>query len=423
MKHTTLLLLSTTLLASTTARAAEASLISKAASKTIYWANGTVNTEAFGGGTGVGDWFNDRTTDSVYYGPNSRANNGSYIILDFTSQMADGYFVTVIAISSLSEKKQYSLYYSADGTTWNAVTDGVGISHTGTRSLDVNDIATHVKLVFNNIGDGWEAGISEIQVYGMDPADVGCRHPSYTEWQFVSGSSTCTSPGKEQRKCTVCGETFERDSELYSPLGHDYVSTLATPGTSSSFGTGSIGCSRCDWSATFNVPLDLITLGGVAHNGLVQFTDLSVSSTVAGAGVGPSDLFDNNWTWGWGAYWIANTRKESEYIQYDFGTEIDLTEIRYSAANRNQTLKFYKWDGETEEPLAEVSIVKDSSSYHQGSLSFRGVTTKGLRMHIVDADGEPYNGTKPVAFSELHAYGTVVGAGKLDVRRSRIILY
>lgn len=419
MKHATYFLLATILLASISARAAGASLISKAASKTIYWSNGTVNNNAFGGGPVETAWFNDNLKDEVYYGPNGRADAGSYIILDFTSQMADGYFVTSIAISSLNEKR-YSLHYSAGGANWTTVTNG--ISHTGTKSFDVNDIATHVKIVFLEVG-GWTPAISEIQVYGMDPADVGCRHPSYTEWQFVSGSSTCTAPGKEQRKCAVCGETFERDSELYPPLGHDYISTLESPGTSSTFGKGSIGCSRCDWSASFNVPLDLISLGGVAHKGLVQFTDLSVSSTVSGAGVGAKDLVDNDWTWDWAAYWIANTRQESEYIQYDFGMEIDLTEIRYSAANRDQTLKFYKWDGETEEPLAEVSIAKDSSSYHQGSLSFRGVSAKGIRLHIVDSVGEGYNGARPVAFSELRVYGTVKGAGKLDVRRSRIILY
>ena len=404
--------------------AAEPLLISKTAGKTVYWANGTVNNGPFGGGTGLSDWFNDVLDDNVYFGPNNRANNGSYVVLDFTGQMpAGGYFITDIAISEQNELA-YSLYYSVGGTEWTAVKDGVGISGVGTKTVSVNETATHVKVVFNVVG-GWTPGVCEIQVYGMDPADVECRHPTYTEWQSVSGSATCTTVGKECRKCTVCGEEFERDAEQSPPLGHDYVSTLATPGASSRFGSGTLSCSRCDWSATFNVPLDLASLGGVSHRNLIQFTDLSVSSSVSGAGVGAKDLIDNDWSWEWAAYWIAETRGESEYVQYDFGTEIDLTKIEYSSANRNQTLKFYKWDGENEVPLAEVAVVKDGSGreYQRGSIEFRGVVAKGIRLHIVDPTGEGYNGARPVAFSELHPYGTVVGAGKLDVVRTRILLY
>ena len=76
-------------------------------------------------------------------------------------------------------------------------------------------------------------------------------------------------------------------------------------------------------------------------------------------------------------------------------------------------------------PLAEVAVVKDGSGreYQRGSIEFRGVVAKGIRLHIVDPTGEGYNGARPVAFSELHPYGTVVGAGKLDVVRTRILLY
>ena len=56
-------------------------------------------------------------------------------------------------------------------------------------------------------------------------------------------------------------------------------------------------------------------------------------------------------------------------------------------------------------------------------MEFRGVVAKGIRLHIVDARGVGYNGISPVGFSELHPWGTVVGAGKLDVLRTRIFLY
>ena len=147
-----------------------------------------------------------------------------------------------------------------------------------------------------------------------------------------------------------------------------------------------------------------------------------------GGGAGPGQLIDDDWTWHWDGgvgQWIAASRNESEYVQYDFGTEIDLTDIKWSAHNHAHTLKFYLWDGETEEPLFEVSIAKDGTgnAYQRGARSFRGVSAKGLRLHIVDATGVGYNGTSPVGLSELRPWGTVKGAGLLDVLRTRILLY
>ena len=56
-------------------------------------------------------------------------------------------------------------------------------------------------------------------------------------------------------------------------------------------------------------------------------------------------------------------------------------------------------------------------------MEFRGVSAKGIRLHIVDSKGVGYNGLSPVGLSELHPWGTVMGAGKLDVLRTRILLY
>ena len=238
----------------------------------------------------------------------------------------------------------------------------------------------------------------------------------------MPGSATCKAFGVKRRKCTVCGEVFEQDDAF--PLGHDWETHLDTPGSSSSYGSGTLVCSRCGESIVFNVPLDLKTLGGVAIPGKVQFTDVSVSSFIADSGVGAKDLIDDDWSWEWGAYWIAETRSEAEYIQYDFGTEIDLTKIEWSAPNQALTLKFYKWDGENEEPLVEIPVVKTGSAgYQRGSMEFRGVVAKGIRLHIADRQGIGYNGISPVGLSELHPWGTVVGAGKLDATRTRIFLY
>ena len=44
-------------------------------------------------------------------------------------------------------------------------------------------------------------------------------------------------------------------------------------------------------------------------------------------------------------------------------------------------------------------------------------------IHIVDSKGIGYNGLSPVGLSELRPYGTVKGAGKRDVLRTRILFY
>lgn len=344
------------------------------------------------------------------------------------------WFVTEFKIGHRGNSK-YSLYYTTevepanilscakDPRTWTPVPGATDIQAAGTKSYGVNAVATAVKYVFDTHVE-WDTSLAEVEVWGVDPAEQECQHPSYTDWEEVPGSATCTAFGFKRRKCTICGETFELDSDL--PLGHDWESHLSQPGSSSAFGSGTIVCSRCGDTIVFNVPLDLTTLGGVALPGVVQFTDLSVSdSNPNGGGTGPDDMIDGDWTYGWGSYWFPSTRSEAEWVEYDFGTEIDLTKIEWSVANHAQTLKFYTWDGEAEEPLVEIPVAKDNTNndYQRGSIEFRGISVKGIRLHIADSIGVKYGGSWFVSVSELHPYGTVVGAGKLDVVRTRILLY
>lgn len=385
------------------------------------------------GGTWTTAFFNGNFTD---YGYQNTA--GAEIVIPTTGldenerDTGVAWFVTEFKVGHLGNTK-YSLYYTTepepanilnnakDPRTWIPIEGATNIQAEGTKTYNANVIATAVKYVFDT-AIGWTESLAEVEVWGYEPDDGTCLHPSYTDWEEVSGSATCTAFGVKRRKCTVCGEVFEQDDAL--PLGHDWETHLDTPGSSSSYGSGTLVCSRCGESIVFNVPLDLKTLGGVAIPGKVQFTDVSVSSFIADSGVGAKDLIDDDWSWEWGAYWIAETRSEAEYIQYDFGTEIDLTKIEWSAPNHALTLKFYKWDGVNEEPLAEIPVVKTGSAgYQRGSMEFRGVVAKGIRLHIVDSRGVGYNGISPVGFSELHPWGTVVGAGRLDATRTRIFLY
>ena len=311
------LLVSATFACAPACAATEPQLISKQSIATIYKSNGTVNNDAFGGGTGMGNFFDGNLTSGVYIGPNGRTDNGSYIILDFTKDStmpSGGWFVTSFDISSATTHK-YSLYYSPDGSAWTNVKDGVGVSRVGTAVYDVNQIAQKAKIVFDEIG-GWTATVAEIQVYGLDPADLTCLHTHLPEWEAIQGTANCTEYGIEQRQCPDCGEWFRRESSTALPLGHDFESNLDAAGTSLQFGSGSITCKRCDWSLDLSKPANLVTnivggtkIGRVPVQGQVNFTDVTVSSTGQEIyGVTPNYLIDNNWTAAWNHYWFANSK-------------------------------------------------------------------------------------------------------------------
>ena len=117
-------------------------------------------------------------------------------------------------------KKPYSIYTTTDGSTWSAVDGAVNVKADGVASYDVGVIATQVKYVFNE-GSMWDYSteyIAEIQVLGLDPADIECTHPTWTEWTVVPNSATCTEKGTEQRFCTVCNEQQTKASDA-PPLG------------------------------------------------------------------------------------------------------------------------------------------------------------------------------------------------------------
>ena len=430
--------LATHLVADLASAATEPQLISKQSIATMYKSNGTVNNDAFGGGTGMGNFFDGNLTSGVYIGPNGRTDNGSYIILDFTkdsSMPSGGWYLTSFAISSATTHK-YSLYFSPDGSSWTAVTDGTGVSKVGTAVYDVNETAQKAKIVFDEIG-GWTATVAEIQVYGLDPADLTCLHTHLPEWEAIQGTANCTEYGIEQRQCPDCGEWFQRESASMLPLGHDFESHLDATGTSLQFGSGSITCKRCDWTLDLSDgPVNLVTtvvdgtkIGRVPLPGQVNFTEVTVSSTGQEIyGVTPNHLINNNWTAAWNQYWFANSSSAAEYAQYDFGVTIDLTSVDISVPNRTHILEFYSVEPDGSETLfAEHAVEKDASipdkvgsddnpnAYQRFTIEFRGVTLKTLRVKSNETNAA-------LKICELHPYGTVAGAGKSAAVRTRIII-
>ena len=392
----------------------------------MYWANGSQNNGWNGGGTVQANLFDGNYASGVHFPYDGKGGDNMYLEFNLGSLLSGGYYVTQFKVWQ-ENAHQYSLYYlEAGASQYEAVEGAIGVSYAGTdgAAYVVGKVCTKVKIVFNKL-TGWSPGTSEIEVWGIDPAQMGCSHPAFTDWTPVDGSATCTKRGIDRHKCLVCGEVFERPSELLPPLGHDYVTTLATPGTSSTYGSGSIACSRCDWSAVFNIPVDLSSLGGVVSPGIVQFTDLSVSSEWHPEwGPCAANMIDGEWTGGYG--WCPGSRShDDEWADFDFGTEIDLAKIDVSVPNRAQTLEFYKVEGdeETETLVGTAQIAAGSGSYQRRTVEFRGVSLKKLRIRVSDSTGTSLWGRSVIQVFELHPWGTVVGAGKLDATRTRIFLY
>ena len=443
--------------------------------------------DGFGGGTHINALFNTNFNDNVYIGPNGRLDNKGYCQLDFSSEAPNGWFVTEIKTGSKTTHP-YSLYYSMDGTTWSPVEDGTNVCSVGKRRFNVYDTAVYVKCVFDEVG-GWTPAFNELQVWGMNPEDVACEHPSYTEWVFDDSLTDCLLFPVDKRHCTVCGAVFTREEFWAPPPGHKYVVSLEQRGIYKGFGRGHISCARCDFFLDCPAPIDLITnrvngtqIGDIKADGFIRFTDVSVSSTGnTDWGVRPGHLIDNNWTWTWNAYWYSDNNENhpdtNPHVDYEFGTEIDLTWIDLSVDNGNFITRFYSVDDQTDEEtplerflvartdkdhaytvegpepediysdreLDELVVIKDetispyamdgngevvyesdgkpkgnSDNFQRFTVRFFEQPIRHLRIRQTQSDGE--TARRPMYLSELHPWGTVKGAGDLRYRKETIMI-
>lgn len=343
-------------------------IVSNASLAKMYWSDGTMTKnngkDGFGGGTGIGNLFNNNFNDNVYIGVTGsdgipRLENGGYCQLDFSSDVTNGWFVTEIMTGSKTTH-QYSLYYSMDGTTWFPVEDGTNVCSIGKRRFNVYDTAVYVKCVFDQIGE-WTPAFNELQVWGMNPDDVACEHPSYTEWVMDDSLTDCLLFPVDKRHCAVCGAVFTREEFWALPPGHKYVVALERPGAYKGFGRGHIACARCSFFLDCPAPVNLITnrvggtqIGDIKADGFVRFTDVSVTSTGnTDWGVRPGHLIDIDWTWGWNHYWYSENDADhpdpDPHVDYEFGTEIDLVWIDISLPNRTHVARFYSVDDNTGE--------------------------------------------------------------------------
>ncbi len=403
--------------------------LNKGSLVSVHNSDGSICSNPFGGWTSsVNPFFDGKKDDSasIEFGGDGnytpRLPAGGYFDIDFSSVMPGGWFITKISVYQVvSVSYKYSLYTSTDGTTWTHVDDAVGVY--GTKSYTVSTTATHVKFVFED-NSAFNGNIAEIEVYGLNPDELECLHPEkyLTPWEAIPGTANCTDYGIDQRQCTNCWTYLQRQSPSVLPLGHVYEPVLVSRGTSLAYGKGTNVCSRCGNEIAFPDPLDLTGLGGIAVPGIIQFTDISVSSTGdPDWGVNPVKLIDGNWGRDFEPirFWYAATASASEYVQFAFNTAIDLTWIELSTPNRESAykLQFYSVEGDSETLVGEHAVEHDSASgdYQRLTIEFRGVSLSALRIRSDDASHK-------LEFGEIHPYGTVNGAGKSAAVRTRIII-
>ena len=435
-------------------------------------ADGTIEPSDFGGGDNWGANAGRRLFDGNFttYWPQPRAQVGSFIMVDFTKNDGSStlklkeYYVSKILIGS-SGTMAFTLQYSDTGTNdWKNVPGAVNVKYEGIGTFEVGALAKYVRYVFNEVNWGYamsQGYLAEIQVVGMDPEDAPCIHPSFTDWT-ESVPVSCTDRAKLSRTCNECGETFMMYSDQL-PLGHDYNTTLTRSGRYRHPGTGSISCKRCDFVLNFPEPIDLVTsrvdgvlICGRKTEGIVRFVDYDVSSENHPEwGPAALNLVNNNWGIGgeW-PFWMSAS-EDNQYVDFAFGTEIDLTAVEFSVYNHGYILRFFRLDEATgaETLLAEQEVVRDDSvvgtktetkteidpttgeettievevevaaDYQRIRVPFFDAPVKTLRVRVEDLEPMPLWGATGVRVLEVHPWGTVKGAGEPRYRRETLLIF
>lgn len=418
--------------------AATAMKISSVENSVFYrGGSGTRGNAGTNGGHGTDKYF-DGDFDTASYQNTAKA----YLVVETTKTGSDdGYFVTDIIIGNAG-KTFYSLWYttepapasigSDDNRTWLPV-DGAAnpsVKVAGVKTYGVYTVATAVKYVWETT-DGWTPTLCEIEVRGIDTDEMTCLHPNLktATWSTVQNSATCTQYGYDERVCPDCQEAFHRENPALAPIGHDYVHTVTKLGTVSSFGSGEISCSRCDFKFDCAKPLNAITtrdangklICGIQAEGIIRFINVYVSSTGnTDWGQRPDFLIDGNFALDdeWGNYWYgAQAGSGLDYVQFAFDTTIDLAKVELSVPNRNHSVVFYSYDvdTDTETEIQRLDIEKDDDYEHSmvkktvyffGDAASSGYGLKVLRVRSANDGGNTFK------LGDIHPYFTARGAGR-----------
>ena len=402
--------------------AAEAKNVASDDISCIYEANGAQRGDGKGlnGGEYSNQLYDGNLTKGCYLN-----GAGCYIILDLNKKLPGGYYVTDIAISHLGNS-QYSVYYTNDGSTWNPVVENK--QEKGTVTYAVNDYATQVKYVYVT-APSWTQALCEIQVFGIDPAEMSCAHPNLATqpWVEIPGSATCVDYGWQKQVCPDCDAEFTRHTEEVPALGHDLATTITKPGTSISYGEGTIECSRCDYAIDFKGEVDLTGDYYMDIFKSSKFVNVSVSSIADKWGASKIENMFNN-TWSCGSYngWfsdftVSGYNDENEWVILDFKGELDLTKIDIMVPN-DANAKLLIWA--MNDATGEYEIVKELATYDESlgqmqnsdgirmTIPMLGITTTSLKIQVISPstwhDGFQYYA---MIVGELHVYGIAPGCG------------
>ncbi len=374
------------------------------------------NSEIVGGGMNGGSYMSNLFDGS--YGANYNNNVGSYIVTDLNAKLPGGYYVTEIKIYH-SNNSKFSLYYTTDGMTWTPIVQNAQVTE---ATYAVGATVTEVKFVFETCAN-WVASVKEIEIYGIDPSAISCEHKNLAAdgWTPVPGSATCTGVGKVAQNCPDCGEEIQQVSNDVLPLGHDIVTTVTRPGTSTLYGAATLKCSRCEYSIDFSGEVNLTdgTYSSIRES--EQFVNILVSSI---ADLWGASRIENLFTGDWeniGPFhtWVAAGEDDSiEYVMLDFKGEIDLTKLSVLVQNDSGGyLVLSALNRETGE-YEEVRRLQTYDEALGGGAALRmdvpllGVTTSALKIQVFsnwrNTNGYYYN---RMVIGELEAFGIAKGCG------------
>jgi len=349
----------------------------------LYESNGSVIN---GGGMNGGSYISHAFDGS--YGGLYNNGAGRYAIVDLNAKLAGGYYVTDIKIYHAGNT-QYSVYYTADGSTWVPVVEKTS---NGTATYAVNATAVQVKYVFDTV-ISWTQSLQEIEIYGMDPAELECFHTNLTEegWTAVEGSATCTTIGNQSQTCPDCGEVFYRESTAVPALGHDFYTEITKEGTNISYGEGIIKCTRCDYALDFKGEVDLTDDYYAAYGETLKYVSINPSS-IGHQGWGNKAEYLTDGivdVIGWGQWYADTEDDENEYVMLNFLGELDLTKVIVVVPNDAAAiLRISARNMET----GEFEVVKELNTYDASldawapytvSTSLLGVTTDAIKFQVI----------------------------------------
>ena len=159
---------------------------------------GTRGKAGFNGGHYSDKVFDGNFTNYAY----QNAAGAELVIPTTDTTTGAAYFVTDFIVGHKGNTR-YSLYYTTeaepatilsnakDPRNWAKIDGATDVTFAGIRTNGVNVVATAVKYVFDTTEE-WVTSLGEVEVWGVDPTELGCLHQHKTEWEAIPATANCT---------------------------------------------------------------------------------------------------------------------------------------------------------------------------------------------------------------------------------------